>query len=100
MPPEHDHDHDHDHEHEHEHGGHHHEHVDVSQVPARRLLQALAISSVITVAQVVGGVLAHSLALLSDALHTLTDGIALAVSYAALRLSRRPASEQFTFGLK
>ncbi|MGA2052158.1 MAG: cation diffusion facilitator family transporter [Opitutales bacterium] len=100
MPPEHDHDHDHGHEHGHEHGGHHHEHVDVAQVPARRLLQALGISAIITVAQVVGGLLAHSLALLSDALHTLTDGIALLVSYAALRLSSRPASEQFTFGLK
>jgi cobalt-zinc-cadmium efflux system protein len=74
--------------------------VDVAQVPARRLLQALGISAIITVAQVVGGLLAHSLALLSDALHTLTDGIALLVSYAALRLSSRPASEQFTFGLK
>jgi cobalt-zinc-cadmium efflux system protein len=102
MPHDHDHDHDddHDHDHDHGHGGHHHEHVDVAQVPARRLLQALGISAVITVAQVVGGLLAHSLALLSDALHTLTDGIALLVSYAALKLSRRPASEQFTFGLK
>jgi cobalt-zinc-cadmium efflux system protein len=52
------------------------------------------------VAQVIGGIFAHSLALLSDALHTLTDGIALFVSYAAVRLARRPASEQFTFGLK
>ncbi len=99
MPHDHDHA-DHDCGHDHGHAGHHHEHVDVSQVPARRLLQALGISSVITIAQVVGGVLAGSLALLSDALHTLTDGIALLVSYAALRLSRRPASEQFTFGLK
>jgi cobalt-zinc-cadmium efflux system protein len=106
MPHDHaDHDHDcgHDHEdgHEHGHGGHgHHHHADVSQVPARRLLQALVISAVITVSQVAGGLLAHSLALLSDALHTLTDGIALLVSYVAMRLSRRPANEQFTFGLK
>jgi cobalt-zinc-cadmium efflux system protein len=106
MPPhthcDHDHDHeDHDHDHGHDHGGHgHHHHVDVAQVPARRLLQALAVSAVITIAQVVGGVFAHSLALMSDALHTLTDGIALFVSYVALRISRRPASEQYTFGLK
>jgi cobalt-zinc-cadmium efflux system protein len=63
-------------------------------------LQALAFSVVITVAQVIGGCIAHSLALLSDALHTLTDGIALLVSYAAIRLASRPASEQFTFGLR
>ena len=115
MPPtepvEHDHQghgHDHDgaehncsHDHaSHQHHGPAHSHADLRKTPARRLLQALAFSLVITVAQVIGGYLAHSLALLSDALHTLTDGIALLVSYLAIRLASRPASEQFTFGLR
>jgi cobalt-zinc-cadmium efflux system protein len=96
--------------HDHSAGGHsagrqnghdHHDHDhSAAGVPAKRLLQALAVSAVITVAQVVGGVLAHSLALLSDALHTLTDGIALLVSYCAMRIAGRPANEQYTFGLK
>ena len=50
------------------------------------------------VLEVVGGLLADSLALLADAGHMLTDGLALALSLVAIRLARRPASPEHTFG--
>lgn len=50
--------------------------------------------------EVVAGILAHSLALLSDAAHMLTDAAAIALSLVALRLARRPAGGNLTFGLR
>jgi len=50
------------------------------------------------VVEVVGGILTHSLALLSDAAHMFTDVMALAIAIAAMRLSRLPADRKRTFG--
>jgi cobalt-zinc-cadmium efflux system protein len=52
------------------------------------------------VAEVVAGIVATSLALLSDAGHMLTDAVALGLALAALRLAERPPSGSFTYGLK
>ena len=54
----------------------------------------------ILVAEVVGGYLTHSLALLSDAGHVLTDVLALVVSLVAVRLAARPAGGRHTFGFR
>ncbi|HKK00897.1 MAG TPA: cation diffusion facilitator family transporter, partial [Desulfuromonadales bacterium] len=54
----------------------------------------------ITLVEIIGGLMAGSLSLISDALHNFSDGIAIIVSYAALRLSRKPGDNQYTFGLK
>lgn len=50
--------------------------------------------------EVVAGILAHSLALLSDAAHMLTDAGAIGLSLFALRLAARPVVDAMTFGLK
>ena len=50
--------------------------------------------------EVVAGILADSLALLSDAAHMLTDAAAIALALVAARLAARPAAGGFTFGLK
>jgi cobalt-zinc-cadmium efflux system protein len=71
-----------------------------SGTPARRrLAAALAISATIVLAEVVGGILSHSLALLADAGHALTDFGGLLLSYIAVRLADRTASPRHTFGL-
>ena len=66
----------------------------------RALLIALVLIAALMVAEVVAGILAHSLALLSDAAHMLTDAGALALSLLALRLAARPAGGSLTFGLR
>lgn len=63
-----------------------------------RLLVALALNLGITIAQVIGGVLSGSLALLSDAAHNASDAAALGIAYGARRLARRPPDARFTFG--
>lgn len=63
-----------------------------------RVRVALALTVVVLVVEVVGGLLAHSLALLSDAGHVLTDIIVLALSGFALGQVGRPANQRKTFG--
>jgi cobalt-zinc-cadmium efflux system protein len=66
----------------------------------RWLWAALAINVGFMTVEVAAGLLANSVALLSDAGHMLTDAAAIAVAITAARLARRPPSGSFTFGLK
>lgn len=71
-----------------------------SRATARqRLAAALGISATIVLAEVAGGIVSHSLALLADAGHALTDFAALLLSYIAVRFAERSASPRHTFGL-
>jgi len=67
-------------------------------VHGRRLFLAVVINLALTVAQVVGGVLAGSLALIADAMHNFSDAASLVLAALARRLARRPADERMTFG--
>jgi cobalt-zinc-cadmium efflux system protein len=82
----------------HDHAGHqHHISADADAGPLRT---ALALIVAFMIAEIVAGVLAHSLALLSDAGHMLTDAGALGFSLLALRLAARPAAGAMTFGFR
>ena len=83
--------------HSHSHNHSHHNH---GNLQGRNLLISIFLNIIITVAQVIGGVISGSLALLSDALHNFSDVISLVVSYIANRLSKKKASLQKTFGYK
>jgi cobalt-zinc-cadmium efflux system protein len=65
----------------------------------RRLAIALALIVALMGVEVAGGILAHSVALLADAGHMLTDAAALAAALAAAALAARPARGPWTFGL-
>jgi len=78
---------------------HNHTH-DHSDLKGRNLLLSIFLNILITVAQVIGGILSGSLALLSDALHNFSDVISLIISYIAEKLSKREASLNKTFGYK
>ncbi len=66
----------------------------------QRLWWSVLLNAGVTVAEVVGGFVAGSLALLADALHNLSDVAALGLAIAARRLGRRPPSLKYTYGLK
>lgn len=99
MPADHPDDaHEHD---EHGHGTHAgHSHGIKEDADAKRLWIALGLIAGFMAVEVVVGILANSLALLSDAAHMLTDAGALVMSLIVLRLVRRPAGGNLTFGLK
>ncbi|MEM4721081.1 MAG: cation diffusion facilitator family transporter [Candidatus Methanomethylicaceae archaeon] len=64
----------------------------------RRLTLSFALTLCIFIAEVIGGIVSKSLALLSDAGHMLTDVFALGLSMIALRIGRRPSDRRATFG--
>jgi len=80
----------------HSHSHHHHTH----DTKGRNLFISILLNIIITVAQVIGGILSGSLSLLSDALHNFSDVLSLIVSYIANRYSKKKASFDKTFGYK
>lgn len=64
----------------------------------RRVLWAVVVNVGLTVAQVVGGILSGSLALIADAIHNLSDAISLGIAFFARKIARRPGHAGMTFG--
>lgn len=63
-----------------------------------RVSVAIWANGLLTVAQVVGGILAGSVALIADALHNFSDMASLIIAFVARKIARRPADERMTFG--
>lgn len=82
--------------HDHTHG-HHHHHIDPEAGDAR-VAAAVVVNVILSLAQIVGGVFAGSVALIADAIHNLSDAATLVIAFAARRIARRPADAEMTFG--
>ena len=81
----------------HHHYHHHHHSKDDSD---RSLIVAVSINILLTVFQIVGGIISGSLALIADALHNLSDAASLGIAIFARKISRKPADQSKTFGYK
>jgi cobalt-zinc-cadmium efflux system protein len=79
---------------------HDHSHAFAAETDVRRLGGAFALIVAFMLVELVAGILASSLALISDAGHLLTDAVALGLALAALRLAERPPSGSFTYGMR
>ncbi|MFO7685946.1 MAG: cation diffusion facilitator family transporter [Desulfobacterales bacterium] len=79
--------------------GHHHG-AALEDTTGSRLLTTLALNLLIPVAQIIGGLLANSVALISDAVHNFSDFTALLISYIAFRIGRKGATAFNTFGYR
>ncbi len=80
------------------HSHHHHHHE--KDLKGRNLFISIVLNIIITLAQVIGGIISGSLALLSDALHNFSDVLSLVISYVATILARKEPSTSKTFGYK
>ena len=76
---------------------HDHAHID-PESGDRRVSLAIWANALLTVAQIVGGVFAGSLALIADALHNFSDMASLVIAFVARKIARRPADARMTFG--
>ena len=85
--------------HRHDHSTHG-RNLDREDTTGARILITLVINLLIPAAQIVGGLHAHSMALISDAVHNFSDFTALLIAYFAFRIGRKGASPQNTFGYK
>lgn len=96
----HDHGHDHTHSHGHSHAGHHHHEVTAADAANKSFIFGIILNAGYVVIQVIAGFITHSVALLSDAGHNLSDVAALALSLLAFRLARAKPTGSFTYGYK
>ena len=87
----------HDHTHEYSHG---HRHQPEGSTSTLNLFITMLLNFLIMVVEVIGGLVSGSLSLISDALHNFSDGLAIIISYIAIRLGKRPQSTKYTFGMK
>lgn len=87
------------HKHSHNHS-HSHQHHDVEAMGDRRLGIAIAFNMVLTLAQVIGGIVSGSLSLIADALHNFSDASSLLIALVARKIGRQPADHFKTFGYK
>jgi cobalt-zinc-cadmium efflux system protein len=74
-----------------------HMHIDPTSGD-RRVSVAIWANALLTVAQIVGGILSGSLALIADALHNFSDMASLVIAFVARKIARRPADARMTFG--
>lgn len=81
-------------------GHDHHHHHDIDAMDDRRLIWAIVINMLLTLAQIIGGVASGSLALIADALHNFSDAASLLIAWVARRIGRQPADYFKTFGFK
>ena len=79
------------------HDHHSHSHVD-PDAGDRRVALAVGVNLALTVAQIAGGIVSGSIALIADAVHNLSDAITLVIAFAARKIARRPADASMTFG--
>ncbi|WP_417679631.1 cation diffusion facilitator family transporter [Pseudodonghicola sp.] len=82
----------------HDHSHHHHHHHMDRDAGDSRVAWAVAVNMALTVAQIVGGLLSGSLALIADALHNFSDAITLIIAFFARKVARRPANAGMSFG--
>ena len=77
---------------------HHHSHS--TETSGTRLFITILLNFTITIVEIIGGIISGSLSLISDAMHNFSDGIAIIISYIAIRLNKKPKDYHFTFGYK
>ncbi len=90
----------HNHDHNHEHSHHHHHHDHAAGASDGKLLFSVFLNAIITIAEIVGGLLSGSLALLSDSFHNLSDTASIMLSYVARKISKKPSNSKYTYGYK
>jgi cobalt-zinc-cadmium efflux system protein len=95
MPHQHSHSH-----HEHSHTGHHHSHHGHHAPPdySRAFIIGLALNGGFVIAEFIFGLMAHSVSLIADAGHNLSDVLGLIISWVAILVSRRQPSSRHTYG--
>lgn len=81
-------------------GHHHHNHHHHGAAEGKKLLFTVVLNFGITIAEFIGGIFSNSLALISDAIHNLSDTIALLITYLTFKISGKSADSKHTFGYK
>ena len=79
---------------------HHHHHGEVTEKSVKLLVLSFAINMILSVAEVVGGVISGSIALIGDALHNTSDALSILIAVVAFKIGNKKASGKYTYGFK
>ena len=94
------HSHDHGHDHSHSHGHHHHDHTPKLDHLTTAFIWGIILNSAFVLLEVVAGLWSHSLSLLTDAGHNLSDVAGLALALLAFKLTKARSTSEYTYGYK
>ena len=94
------HDHSHSHSHGHSHAGHHHDHTPKIDTLNAAFIIGIILNSVFVIIEVIAGLSIHSLSLLTDAGHNLSDVAGLALALLAFKLTKVSSNNKYTYGYK
>lgn len=86
--------------HEHHHALCHHHHGEVSEKSVHLLLLSFIINMLLSVAEIIGGIIAGSVSLIGDALHNTSDALSILIAVIAFKIGHKKASAKYTYGFK
>lgn len=88
-------------EHQHSHSlCHHHHHGEVNEKTIHLLLLSFVINILLSIAEIIGGIISGSISLIGDALHNTSDAFSILIAFIAFKIGRKKASTKYTYGLK
>lgn len=79
---------------------HHHHHGEVTEKSVNLLLVSFIINILLSVAEIIGGVVSGSISLIGDALHNTSDAFSILIAVIAFKIGRRRATAKYTYGFK
>lgn len=79
---------------------HHHHHNEVTQKSVRLLILSFAINMLLSVAEIIGGIISGSVSLIGDALHNTSDAFSILIAVIAFKIGNKKASGKYTYGFK
>ena len=88
------------HHEEHHHDMCHHHHAEVSEKSVTLLLISFLINMVLSVVEIIGGIIAGSVSLIGDALHNTSDAFSILIAVIAFKIGKKKASKKYTYGFK
>ena len=83
-----------------EHIHHHHHHNEVTQKSVKLLILSFAINMILSVAEIIGGIISGSVSLIGDALHNTSDAFSILIAVIAFKIGNKKASAKYTYGFK
>ena len=83
-----------------EHIHHHHHHNKVTQKSVKLLILSFAINMLLSVAEIIGGIISGSVSLIGDALHNTSDAFSILIAVIAFKIGNKKASAKYTYGFK
>ncbi len=79
---------------------HHHHHGEVTEKSVKLLILSFAINMFLSIAEIVGGIVSGSVALIGDALHNTSDALSILIAVIAFKIGNKKASTKYTYGFK